>query len=437
MGTSEAWLDVYSFTISLQWIDVSVLSPGNYYLAGRADPEGFIAEADESNNGYVFGAAFATVPGHVAQDIDIGVDVVLSTETDFNLEVETYVATIDEDPSDGAQTNVLYPKPGAREFTVESLPTNGTFTQGDVPVTVGSPFTSAAMTYEPDGGYLGSDSFDYSVSDTGSPFPLKPVVGTAAITVSENSPPDLINPGSQSTTAGSTTSIGLAVSDPNGDDVTLSATGLPPGVSVEGLLLTGSPTIPGVYDGVVTADDGVGGTEDEAFEWTITGTLVTPFVDVSTFDLFAEDITWMYTLGISLGCGDGTSYCPNGLVSRGQIASFLARAFDLTAGAGSDLFTDDDGSVHEDNIDRIATVGVTNGCDVGLYCPDGGLSRAQFAPLLIRALETLTGANYDVALGEGYFTDDDGLVTSPTSTSSDTPTSPKVVPKVCSARCTA
>ena len=188
MGTSEGWRDVYSFTISLQWIDVTDLSPGNYYLAGRADPEGFIAETDESNNGYVFGAAFATVPGHVAQDIDIGVDVTLSTEIDFNLEVETYVAMIDEDPSDGAQTNFLYPK-GAREFTVESLPTNGTLTQGGVPVPVGSPFTSAAMTYEPDGGYLGSDSFDYSVSDTGSPFTLNPVVGTAAITVSENSPP--------------------------------------------------------------------------------------------------------------------------------------------------------------------------------------------------------------------------------------------------------
>ena len=178
-------------------------------------------------------------------------------------------------------------------------------------------------------------------------------------------------------------------------------------------VLTGSPTIPGVYDVVVTADDGVGGTEDEAFEWTITGTLVTPFADVSASDLFAEDITWMYTLGISLGCGDGTNYCPNDLVSRGQIASFLARAFDLTAGAGSDLFTDDDGSIHEDNIDRIATVGVTNGCDVDLYCPDDSLSRAQFASLLIRALETLTGANYDVALGEDYFTDNDGLVHEP------------------------
>ena len=414
MGTSRGWNDVYSFTLSLQWIDVTDLAPGNYYLAALADPEDFIAELDEDNNGHVFGDVFATVPGHTATDIDVLVDITLMTEVDAELGVETYSATIDEDPSNASQDNVSYPKdPGARELTVVSLPAHGTLTQGGGAVSVGTPFTDATLTYTPDGGYMGPDSFDYSAADPDSPFPLNPAIATASISVSDNSPPDLINPGSLSTAAGNATSIGISVSDPNGDDVMLSATGLPPGVSVNDPFLSGTPMIPGVYNVVVTAEDGNGAASDESFEWTVTGDLITPFADVSAAHLFAEDITWMYALGISLGCGDGTNYCPDQLVSRGQIASFLARSFELSAGAGADLFTDDDGLVHEDNIDRLATAGVTNGCGAALFCPGDDLSRAQFASLLIRALEDLTGADYSAAGGVDYFVDDDGLTHEP------------------------
>ena len=200
------------------------------------------------------------------------------------------------------------------------------------------------------------------------------------------------------------------MSDANGDPVTLSAAGLPPGITASGAILSGTPAIPGLYTVTLIADDGNGGVSEVSFDWTITGDLVTPYGDVDDSHLFAEDITWMYALGLSLGCGDGTNFCPDATVTREQMASFLARAFALIDGEGANLFTDDDGSVHEASIDRLATAGVTGGCDVGLFCPTAVLPRSQSASLLVRALENLSGADYSAAIGVDYFTDDDGLV---------------------------
>ena len=45
-------------------------------------------------------------------------------------------------------------------------------------------------------------------------------------------------------------------------------------------------------------------------------------------------------------------------MTRGQMASFLARAFELPA-AGADCFIDDAGTAHEDNINRVAEAGIT------------------------------------------------------------------------------
>lgn len=69
------------------------------------------------------------------------------------------------------------------------------------------------------------------------------------------------------------------------------------------------------------------------------------------------------------------------------MASFLARAIPLIDGAGANLFDDDDGSTHEDNIDRLATAGVTLGCGGTMYCPDADVRRDQMASFLARALD--------------------------------------------------
>ena len=53
------------------------------------------------------------------------------------------------------------------------------------------------------------------------------------------------------------------------------------------------------------------------------------------------------------------------------------------------LFVDDDTSVFELDIDRLGTAGVTRGCDPpdnDRFCPNGYVTRGQMAAFLHRAL---------------------------------------------------
>lgn len=117
------------------------------------------------------------------------------------------------------------------------------------------------------------------------------------------------------------------------------------------------------------------------------------FIDASASPAHAGNINAIAVAGISLGCNaDGTEFCPEDVVSRGQMASFLARAMDLapvTAGGFVDV---PPGTNHAGNINALAAAGVTNGCtaDGSRYCPDDIVTRAQMASFLVRAF--LTGS---------------------------------------------
>jgi hypothetical protein len=67
------------------------------------------------------------------------------------------------------------------------------------------------------------------------------------------------------------------------------------------------------------------------------------------------------------------------------MASLLARAFELPA-SRADAFGDDDASVHEASINRLAAAGITTGTDDGGFDPGRGVTRAQLASFLVRAL---------------------------------------------------
>ncbi len=108
--------------------------------------------------------------------------------------------------------------------------------------------------------------------------------------------------------------------------------------------------------------------------------------------------------GITNGCdGTGTLYCPSNEVTRAQMASFLVRALDLPS-SSTDWFSDDNGSVHESNINSIADAGITVGLGDGLYGPGDSVLRGQMATFLARALPDLIDATTD------YFSDDTGIV---------------------------
>ena len=123
-----------------------------------------------------------------------------------------------------------------------------------------------------------------------------------------------------------------------------------------------------------------------------------PFRDIAN-STFYYDITWLAGQGITTGCGPEL-FCPLTVVSREQMASFLARARNLGTPTG-DFFTDDESSPHEHDINRIASVGITTGCSPGLFCPKGPVSREQMASFLARAFN-LDDTDID------FFVDDEG-----------------------------
>ncbi len=88
-----------------------------------------------------------------------------------------------------------------------------------------------------------------------------------------------------------------------------------------------------------------------------------------------------------MGCNEeGTLYCPGDPVRRDQMASFIARGFELPA-TTEDFFPDDEGNTHEDNINRLAAAGITEGLEDGTYDPAGVVTRAQMGSFLARAME--------------------------------------------------
>lgn len=125
----------------------------------------------------------------------------------------------------------------------------------------------------------------------------------------------------------------------------------------------------------------------------------TPFTDIAD-SKFRSDIEWAYATGITVGCSE-TRFCPKGLVTREQMASFLTRMFKLPT-TSEDFFWDDNDSRHHAAINRVAAAGITVGCDTGKFCPKGLVNRDQMASFISRAAKLSVGA------GRNYFWDDNG-----------------------------
>jgi len=53
------------------------------------------------------------------------------------------------------------------------------------------------------------------------------------------------------------------------------------------------------------------------------------FNDVPTGHPFFQFIEALAASGITAGCGDGTDFCPNAPLTRGQMAVFLSKALGL------------------------------------------------------------------------------------------------------------
>jgi len=100
-----------------------------------------------------------------------------------------------------------------------------------------------------------------------------------------------------------------------------------------------------------------------------------------------DAIDALATAGITKGCNPPVNdqFCPDRNVTRGEMAAFTARAFDLPR-VTTDRFSDDDWSPFEGDIEAIAAAGITSGCGTASYCPAQGLPRSQMATFMGRAL---------------------------------------------------
>jgi CSLREA domain-containing protein len=111
------------------------------------------------------------------------------------------------------------------------------------------------------------------------------------------------------------------------------------------------------------------------------------FGDVPPSNPFYAFIEEMAVRQITSGCGGG-NYCPGLAVTREQMAAFIIRALGEFAPAAppSQRFFD----VPPNNqfyafIDRMAALGITQGCGGGNYCPLATVTRGQMAAFLVRA----------------------------------------------------
>ncbi len=114
----------------------------------------------------------------------------------------------------------------------------------------------------------------------------------------------------------------------------------------------------------------------------------TDFFTDDDSSVFEANINALAESGITRGCG-GDNFCPNRSVTRGEMAAFLDRALGLPA-TTPDWFDDDDNSIFEGAIDRLAASGITSGCNPPSntnFCPHSNVTRGQMASFLSRALD--------------------------------------------------
>ncbi len=114
------------------------------------------------------------------------------------------------------------------------------------------------------------------------------------------------------------------------------------------------------------------------------------FSDVAVDNVHAGAIAAVAEAGIALGCSeDGTRFCPDDLVTRAEMASFLVRGLGLGPSEKIDRFSDVAvDNVHAGAIGAVAEAGITLGCsaDGTRFCPDDLVTRAQMASFMARSV---------------------------------------------------
>lgn len=107
------------------------------------------------------------------------------------------------------------------------------------------------------------------------------------------------------------------------------------------------------------------------------------FTDVS--GPHAGNINALAAAGIVQGCAE-SRFCPRQGMTRAQMATFIVQASPWLSPISGSHFPDvPAGGVHSDNINALAAAGITLGCTAHRYCPGANVTRGQIASFLARA----------------------------------------------------
>jgi len=120
------------------------------------------------------------------------------------------------------------------------------------------------------------------------------------------------------------------------------------------------------------------------FRGTQLATVSATFNDVAVDDSYGPAVDWLAETGITLGC-TATTYCPTGTVTRAEMAAFLWRLEGRPEGSAPAGFTDVPAdSFYDDAADWLLASGTTAGCTTTTYCPEGLVTRAEMFTFLHR-----------------------------------------------------
>jgi hypothetical protein len=149
-GISAGWRDIYPAGIAFQWVDVSDVVPGEYWIREDVNPDGVVKE-EGGANAPAYSASPVIIPGFDAQARSL----TISTEGPHEVTLSATAWGDTDTPAYSVLSQPLHGKLG----TVEGN----------------------HVTYTPTPGYSGPDSFTYAAADPASPFPLSPAAATVSI----------------------------------------------------------------------------------------------------------------------------------------------------------------------------------------------------------------------------------------------------------------
>ena len=112
-----------------------------------------------------------------------------------------------------------------------------------------------------------------------------------------------------------------------------------------------------------------------------------PFTDVKESDFFYKAVLWAVENKITNGTGDGTTFSPNENCNRGQIVTFLSRAKDGKATTSKNPFTDvAENAFYYDPVLWAVENKITTGTGDGTtFAPNEDCTRGQVITFLYRA----------------------------------------------------